>query len=166
MILTDFLKDQLDGTNSWLSFAEAKSAGLIAINIAIIGVVASILDDAMVFSVITIVVASISSFFTLLTFVPNLTNKPVEKENSFDETKANLIFYGDIAKIGNAEKYIELIKERYSNVRDEDSHLAGDIANEVIINSQITVHKYRLFTIALKVDYISILLLIVAFIVA
>lgn len=144
-------ENQLERTNYWLSFAEAKNGAIIAINVALIAVLITIFDKAHTFCVI-----AISCF---LVFIPKTKSRPEEKK-MISDGELNLLFYGDVASIGTTERYIELIINRYFSGKEMVlvNKLVYDIASEILINSRITVKKYNCFKNAVKVDFIAVAL--------
>lgn len=169
----EFFEKQLDRTNTWLNFAEAKNAALIAVNIAVIAVVANLFDKVRILTVIMVAVAMVSSLICLYSFLPNLINKPDNKGRS-SSTNPNLIYFEDVDAIATAddsvETYIKQVAEKYFPDKSLDkiksNNFIYDLASEIIINSQITVRKYKLFKWALKVDLLAFILTVIVFIAA
>ena len=64
-------ENQLERTNFWLSFAEAKNGAIIAINVALIAVLITIFDKAPIFCVIAISCFLASCTLGLISFIPN-----------------------------------------------------------------------------------------------
>ncbi len=148
-LIEEHFEKQLQQTNYWLSFAEAKNAAIIVFNVTLIGLLFDSLNHIMF--LISSILFVVSCLISLYSFLPNMNSKA---KNTIDEENCerNLIFYGDIAKIGKTEEYIKLtIKEYFPEVEDIAlSKLAKDAASEVHINSQITVNKMNLFKRAAK----------------
>jgi len=164
--IEEYFEKQLERTNSWLSFAEAKNAGLIAVNIALMAVIIELFSDAPVFCVIAVAFAIASSIVCLISFDPNM-GKAVDKVRRKNKSKdLNLTFYGDIAQFDSTEQYINKTKELYFDKKDNVSRQAHDLAAEVLINSQITVRKYNWFKIALKIDFAALAFAMILFIAA
>lgn len=164
--MKDFLKEQLERTNYWLSFAEAKNAALVALNIAVIAVCTQIdfLDVTM--QVLLCVLFIASTFCCLKSFSPKINNKATGDDTIATENY-NLIFYADVVKIGNADKYLDKLQENYEfEFHEKEKNECRDLAEEIIINSEITMSKYRLFKKAIKIDMITILVFIVCLIIA
>ena len=145
-LIEEHFEKQLQQTNYWLSFAEAKNAAIIVFNVTLIGLLFDSLNEDHITCLISTILFVISCLISLYSFLPNM--------NRIDEESCerNLIFYGDIAKIGKTEEYIKLtIKEYFPDVENIAlSKLAKDAASEVHINSQITVNKMNLFKRAAK----------------
>lgn len=165
--LNTFLEKQLERTNYWLSFAEAKNAALIALNVAMIAFLAELKAECSVFKTLLIALFVISCVICMYSFSPNTTNRvhTVKAGKIYD----NLVFWNDIATMQNEQQYIDLVKERYFKGMTfyiEHDKLSYDLASEIIINSRITKKKYQLFKGALCVDICSFVLCIVFLIVA
>ena len=162
-----FFEKQLERTNTWLDFAEAKSAGLIVANIALIGVVENFFLYAPVFTVITVALALLSSLCCLLTFLPNLENSSKSGTDKINNNP-NLIYFGDISKFETADYYVSLVANSYfgnESSLEKDGYI-HDLATEIIINSQITMKKYDLFYKALRIDWIAFVMIVATFIAA
>lgn len=165
----EFLKEQLDRTNYWLSFAEAKNAALIAVNIAIAAVVINMIDGFPVISALTIIILTVSSTICIWSFMPN-ENTASKNEDTVplaeEEKEKNLLFWGDIASISSSRRYSRLLAENYFLAAEEDlaiSSLEQDYIDEIYINSQIAHNKYVLFKKALYIDIISCVMCILLF---
>lgn len=150
-LIEEHFEKQLQQTNYWLSFAEAKNAAIIVFNVTLIGLLFDSLNVNHIMFLISSILFVVSCLISLYSFLPNMNSKA---KNTIDEENCerNLIFYGDIAKIGKTEEYIKLtIKEYFPEIEDIAlSKLAKDAASEVHINSQITVNKMNLFKRAAK----------------
>lgn len=170
----EFFSTQLERTNYWLSFAEAKNAGLLAINIAIIGILmekGKILEMGRVAVLLCLLASSI---ICIVSFYPNMKSKEKKKKEQTSEAK-NLVFYRDIAEFESEEKYTAKVLDDYFGInredtdatnRDDVSALSADLAAEVFINSKITVRKYSTFRWAVILDIVALaglaLLLVIA----
>ena len=160
-IVSHFEK-QLDRTNYWLSFAEAKNGAVIAVNVALMAVLVEIFDKAPVFCVVAMCCFLVSCGLSLISFIPNTNSRPdVEKSTDYDAM--NLLFYGDIALIGTTSKYIELSINRYFTGVEPmiGDKIVYDLASNVLINSRIAMKKYGLFKWAVKVDLLAIAFVII-----
>ena len=165
--LEQFLDRQLERTNYWLSFAEAKNAALLAFNIAVIAFVADFQKDLPVMSTAVMLVFIIASLVCLRSFLPNDTSRP-DPGPKFLSTD-NLLFWKDIAYIEDEKEYlVRVIKQYYpdTTVNDSERKMFIDFSSEIVINSRIAMEKYRLFAIAVRIDFfafiLSILLLMIA----
>jgi len=152
---------QLDRSNYWVSFAEAKNGAIIAINVALMAVLISIFDKSPIFCVISISCFLVSCVYSLYSFIPN-TNSVPDRNIALSDGNLNLLFFGDIAKIETTEKYIELSIKKYFSDRDIPFNaLVYDLAREVFINSQIAFKKCRDFKQAVKIDFFAIFVSII-----
>lgn len=165
--LEAFFEKQLERTNYWLSFAEAKNAALIAFNVAAIAFIAEFQKNFPMFSTVIMILFVVSCIICLVSFFPKAYNRP--KMLKTNEQSDNLVFWNDIAMIKDEERYIELVIDRYfsgKNLNREPNKLCYDLASEIVINSRIARSKYNCFKNALKVDVISFLLCILLFVAA
>lgn len=164
----EFLKEQLERVNYWLSFAEAKNGILIAVNIALMTFVSDLLSYAPMLCAFILSCMVISSIICIASFIPNLKTHADIKGTNTDVNALNLLFYSDIAKL-KEEQYADLLKDKYKDVFDEhsfNSSIAKDYISEIHINSIITNRKYCYFRVALDVDLVPLALCIVLFIIA
>ena len=74
--IVSHFENQLERTNYWLSFAEAKNGAIIAINVALIAVLITIFDKAPIFCVIAISCFLVSCTLSLISFIPNTKSRP------------------------------------------------------------------------------------------
>lgn len=170
----EFFSTQLERTNYWLSFAEAKNAGLLAINIAIIGILMEKGEILEMGRVAVLLCLLASSIICIVSFYPNMKSKEKKKKEQTSEAK-NLVFYRDIAEFESEAKYTAKVLDDYFGInredtdatnRDDVSALSADLAAEVFINSKITVRKYSTFRWAVILDIVALaglaLLLVIA----
>ncbi len=165
--IVSHFENQLERTNYWLSFAEAKNGAIIAINVALIAVLITIFDKAPIFCVIAISCFLVSCTLSLISFIPNTKSRP-DVNTMISDGELNLLFYGDVASIGTTERYIKLSINRYFSGKGMTlvNKLVYDLASEVLINSRITVKKYNGFKNAVKVDFMALVLTIILLCVA
>lgn len=159
----DFYEKELERVNSWLAFAEAKNGALIAANIGLLGFVYNFCDKHPIISTIALAILTGATIISLLSFFPIFNNiKNKTKSNKNDDL--NLIFFRDIAKFDDADEYIKIVNNKYFNMRPNTSKLEKDLALEIIVNSKITVSKYGLFSLALKVELFGLVIMVFIFI--
>lgn len=159
----DFYEKELERVNSWLSFAETKNAALIAANIGLLGFVYNFCDKHPIISAIALAILTGATIISLLSFFPIFNNiKSETKYNKNDDL--NLIFFRDIAKFDDADEYIEIVNNKYFNKRPNTSKLEKDLALEIIVNSKITVIKYEIFALALRVEMFGMFIMVIIFI--
>lgn len=164
----DFLKDQLERINYWLSFAEAKNGAVMAINIALMTIVVDLFSYSPCLCALILCSLTVSSIICIVSFWPNLKTHADNKGKSIDCDQLNLLFYSDIAKL-TEEKYKKEIKTKYKDIFancNSDNKLVEDYLSEIHINSTIANRKYCFFTLAMKVDILSLVLCIFMFIIA
>lgn len=167
--LEEFFDKQLERINSWLTFAEAKHAAIIAFDIAAIAFVAEMRDNYPTFCTIIMLLFIGSSFVSLCSFSPITFNRPPKLTDRVNVKKLNLLFWGDIAKVKDETQYIHQIIERYfphCALEKSAQRMCIDLACEIVINSRIANRKYELFKIALCIDVIAFLITAILLIVA
>jgi len=143
------LKDIFDNVNEWLKFAEAKHAGLIALNSGIFFGTLTLYKDykdtipgpLILFSFFFIIASFVTSFISLF---PR-DDREIEKKKR--PKKANLFFSGDLAMFDKNDLKAELLKQ--ANVDHSFDGLEDDLIHQIIINATIATKKYRLFKVAL-----------------
>ena len=155
-------ENQLERTNFWLSFAEAKNGAIIAINVALIAVLITIFDKAPIFCVIAISCFLASCTLGLISFIPNTKSRPDVNTMASGE-ELNLFFSRPETSLAPTERYIELSINRYFFGKGMTlvNKLVYDLASEVLINSRITIKKYNWFKNAVKVDFMALVLTII-----
>lgn len=166
-MLEKHFEKQLEKVNTWLSFAEAKNGLLIGFNIAAINIVVEHYSQYQVISTIIILLFIISGIISLLSFLPRLNNRSLKKGKS-EKAGYNLLFFGNIAELNDVNVLLDKTVERYFLTYDkkEYSNKVIDLANEVLINSQIAKLKYSYFKKALLIDILIFILAILLFIIA
>ncbi len=165
--LEQFLDRQLERTNYWLSFAEAKNAALLAFNIAVIAFVADFQKDFPVMSTLVMIAFIVSSLTCLCSFIPNSANRP--KPGPKYLPSDNLLFWKDIAYFEDEEKYLDRVIERYfpgDAVEIAEKSMFIDFSSEIVINSRIAMRKYDIFSLALRIDFFAFFLNVVLLILA
>lgn len=166
-----FFEKQLERTNYWLSFAEAKNAAIVALNIAFVAAWRQIFDKSSVLFLVIVVLFASSIIIGLVSFFPNLSlfSNTTTSASSDLSKKSNMIYFGKLAQIKSPDIYIANVLEKYFNKSiniKEVSPMVYDFAEEIIINSNIAIKKYSLFKIAVVIDIFAFSLLIIALIIA
>ncbi|MDQ1589594.1 MAG: hypothetical protein QOG71_221 [Pyrinomonadaceae bacterium] len=149
------LKGIFANVNEWLKFAETKNAAIIAADAAaLFGALTLILskDNGLALwlyiylhSFIFFVV--LSALAALLSVIPKtkiLQSKPKDDRHETD----NLLFYGHIAKY-TPDEYLTELRTRYEEPESKNPRLEFDYAQQITINSQITLSKYNYFSYAI-----------------
>lgn len=157
--MVDELEKIFSNINSWLTFAEAKNAAIIAFNIAVIAALfsgADILGKTLIFYLINVIMV-VSSGLALIAFIPNMSNN--KKTIEVIKEQDNLLLYSHIAKYTKEKYLIALYKKYFNSIKQESdlSKIELDYADEITYNAEITVNKYKWFRRALYVDFIGIL---------
>lgn len=148
------LKDVLDLTNTQLQFAEAKNAALLAVSLAtIIGVGAVLssemltVDSVRLWLLATCSGLGISAFVALLSILPIYGGERHHFIKGVELTsKHNLLFFGDIAAISPTAYLVAVFDDLSVSPRPRKLH--ADLANQIVINSNIAKRKYRYFEAA------------------
>lgn len=156
-----FLDKEFAIINHWLSFAEAKNAAVIALDTALIGIFTRIIVSEtvsqnkclLIFTITVLVLIITSLILALVSFLPIMVSEKslivaaynrfinVLKHDSTKENK-NYVFYRDIARLEKAEKYLEMLRYNYSFPYFNNNQYLNDMAQEIYINSQVTVFVY------------------------
>ncbi|MBR3770655.1 MAG: hypothetical protein IKL07_00140 [Clostridium sp.] len=166
------LQEVLEQVNSWLHFAEAKNAALIAFNTAILGsLLTQLTNEKCVLSVkylcvICGIMTIISTVVCLLSFFPNSKENSNQKRRREEPAKFNLGLYSHIAVLHENKYLIRLYKSYYNIVVNEEelNEREKNIESEIIANSKIAMRKYTLFKISLVIMVIAVMLFIGMFI--
>lgn len=162
--MIEYLKEQLERTNYWLSFAEAKHAALIAVNIAFFAVCIDVQEWILWGRGLACVLIILSSAFSVLSFWPNLAKRFNKYKDTAFRIDDNNIFYAENAKKYTTDEFLEQVASKYGFVRDENKRgYEKDIAFEILENSQIAMGKYAMFKGAIILDllYFAIMILLI-----
>jgi len=139
------LDKQCDRVINWITFAEAKNAALIALNIASMTVVAEIFDNTICWGAITLILFIISTGISLVSFYPN--NSGAERDNS------NILNYANVSLLLNSKSYLDTYSLRYEDGEEMNyENLKKDISNQIYNNSKIALKKNNYFKYALITD--------------
>ncbi|MCR9154388.1 MAG: DUF5706 domain-containing protein [Bacteroidetes bacterium] len=138
------LKYIFGNVNEWLKFSEAKHAGLIVLNSAIIIGVVSAYSNISVFekapAIISLSVLGISIFLSLVAQFPITSNFLIREDSS--NQNPNIYFFGDLSKISESDFISEFKKSNTSfNATASDKNLI----NQILVNSKITASKFLIF---------------------
>lgn len=166
-MLEKHFEEQLAKVNTWLSFAEAKNGVLIGFNVAAIDIVVEHYSEYQVISTIVILLFIISGIICCVSFLPRLNSSSIKNGKS-KNMGDNLLFFGNIAELNDVNMLLDKTVERYFPTYHEEkySNKVIDLANEVLINSQIAKSKYSYFKKALLIDISVFVLAIIIFIIA
>lgn len=174
--IVDELKNIFENVNGWLKFAEAKNGALVAINGVFIFKCTDFLinlnDKKVVgnkfFLLATMTFFLIALILVLVSFLPNVSKISDKEENEDKCTKCKdrkcdniLNFYGDISKYNNPKLYLnDLYLYYYDSTKEELNKKELDYAKEIIINSQITLRKFKMFKYSIRMDIIGLVMLL------
>ena len=165
---TELLQQIFENVNTWLHFAEAKNAAIIALNIALLAALVS--SDLYVVSIVLFswiaVGLLLSTIFSLLSFKPN--HKRIAKITS-KGIDFNLLHFAYIASL-ETDEYLEKLNKYYWKNQCQDcfefSQIDRDYSDEIIQNSRITIQKQLYFKYTLYIDFAMIVLMCVLIICA
>lgn len=162
------LKFIFANVNDWLKFAEAKNGVLIAINGAAIWgmlqnivVIKTIHPCLHILSYFYIGAAFVSMIVSLMSFLPSLTlTRKAQKE--IDEKSINdqsLIYFKHIA-LFNPAIYLTTLYHRSGSTDIPKTHnsIELDLAYQIIANARIGLQKYEIFTYALNLALVGMLI--------
>lgn len=176
-----FLEKQLERVNYWLSFAEAKNAGLIVVNTTALSFLTGLFQYASTVCSVAMIGLLASSFICVISFWPNMSSnsssicqEPKDKESGQQVSipkNQNLLFYRDISEIKTVKEYFTCLdNKKYfscnSNEQGDVNGVLNDYADEILINSRITVRKNECFKKAILIDCLCLVVCIVAVIIA
>lgn len=152
--------------NDWLKYAETKNAGLLVFGGAMIAVLFGFLGSSYKIPAnwnkgifIGLAFFGVSVIISVWSFIPQTRIK--YKKFGEPHISDNLFFYGNLCKY-KPGKLIDTMLRAY-NINDSNALNRSnmDIANQVIVNSAITMNKNKLFklsTYSLLLGFISIVL--------
>jgi hypothetical protein len=152
--MNEDLKYTLNTINDWLKFAEAKNAGLLALNIAsVFGLLQSdqiFKSGLKTFEGFLIILFCVSSCICLYTILP-VVNKGFRFYKKLEESKLrqsfnelNGLFFGDLAKL-SSDQFIQFFEFRHSVSLN---NAEKDFGNQITNNAEICVQKFFFFKIA------------------
>lgn len=169
----DELKHILEEVKIWLHFGEAKHGALLAINLILIfkctdffiNIKENQIIGSKVFLIIIMTLYLFSTIISLISFMPKL-NK-LDDSDVDDDSKSitnNLLnFFGDIKKYSSSKKYLRDFYYKYFNIEQTSNFplIEQDYAKEIIINSQITNRKFKLFKWCVIIDILATIMLLI-----
>jgi hypothetical protein len=142
--MKNYLKEIFQNVNDWLKFAEAKHAGLIVLNSGIIFGILSIYKDYKenihwMIVIVSIAFLGLSMITSFISLFPKLDNKIKKKKKPLN---LNLYYFRSIALL-DEEDFKKELKNIDANFSPDK--LDNDLINQIIVNSRISLFKYRLF---------------------
>jgi hypothetical protein len=158
------LLTMLEMVNEWLQFAEAKNAGLVALDGLALAAILTILPEVVVPEAMTAGLVAASLLLLVSLGISLWSFPPAGRPRATD----NLYYFGDVCGY-RPEQLATEIARRYDRIRDYDaaqnlSHV--DIASQVIANSCITVAKNRSFKVATWIALLALMTAAVGVVVA
>ena len=146
--------------NDWLRFAEAKNGALIAFCSACVFGLLKFPSDWITVTpgfkaglAVAVVFLFIAIIVCMWSFSPQTNRLEImfwQANEDCNETD-NLIFFGDICKY-SADELFDSLCERYcmpTEYSPQQRQYILDLTNQVVVNSKITMRKFRLFQKAL-----------------
>jgi hypothetical protein len=154
--MNEDLKFSFTNVNDWLKFAEAKNAGLLALNAAaIIGILQC--NDALLINIpffrgLLLIIFCLSSLICIYSVLPivNKHFKAYKKldANTYGSKKAtlNYLFFGDVAQLTD----LQLIDLYQSKVGSNITLTAADqdLAGQIVNNAELSLQKFKVFNFA------------------
>jgi hypothetical protein len=146
-LLIDKLENILALVNEWLKYSDHKLAGLTVLNGGIIWGYTRYLNTSDFSSRSTEVLNFVGFFIVIPSlFICVLGMLPVLKKRWFlNKTKSesdNVLFFGDIQKY-RLHDYLLLVRKKLEIEASRNTPYAVDLANQIIINSEITTIKFQ-----------------------
>lgn len=155
----EFLEKNLERINSWLQFAEAKNAAMIAFIVAMLAVIYSFFTNIVMLVILSIVYV-IALIISILSMFPKGNMNVDTKDGVYDVAKDNYFYWKDIAKYTKADYVEKVCKQFFQNSNKEAvSKQEMMLAEEIITNARIAKYKYKMFELATKVVIIAIVII-------
>ncbi len=153
----DYLEKQYSHAFEMVKFGETKNIALIAFNGAIIVGISKLISHEINFYlyyylIYAIVMSSLSIFISFSALVAKIKHTP---NNLSLNRSNNLLFYATLANMTD-EELIEKITNSYQCERSNENH-EKDLANQVIITSQIAARKFKLYNTAITCMFMGLL---------
>lgn len=147
------LKHVLENVNEWLRFAENKNAALVAFNSAVgFGVVAirneteGLPKWAGSYLIVVALLLLLGIIASLLSFLPQL-RLPWFFARSRIDARDSLLYFGHIARF-TPDTYIDAFAQATNKRTKERAPIEKLYAEQIVMNSQIALYKYRWFLVA------------------
>ena len=148
------LKDFFDNVNSWVRFAESKNAALVTFNSAasfglasLLTSVKSVPSTVRAYLCFCIIVLAFGAIAGLISFLPRLRVPCLFPKARTDESD-NLLFFGHAAK-HTPESYLTAFSKLLGTEAGSFSSMQKTYAEQIVVNSQIALYKYRWFAVGL-----------------
>lgn len=153
----EYLEKQYNHAFEMLKFGETKNIALIAFNGAIIVGLSKLISDDVCetlryYLIYSIAMCAISIFISFSALIAKIKHS----KNDISLNKSNnLLFYATLAHMSDVE-LIEKLVNSYQCERSNENH-EKDLANQVIITSQIAARKFKLYNIAIAFMFCGLL---------
>jgi hypothetical protein len=151
--MEDRLRFIYSDVNSWLNFAEAKNAALLAANAALVFSALGLIDGkvfifrwAEYYFYSFVLLSSLSGLLCLISFLPQI-EIPRIRARSPSHARNNLLFYGDICDY-DPPTYLKALCAQSDKPLDSIEPFEENLAESIVVNSRISMRKYRLFRTA------------------
>jgi hypothetical protein len=154
----EYLEKQYNHAFEMLKFGETKNIALIAFNGAIIVGLSKLISEDICeilinyYLVYSIAMCAISIFICFSALIAKI--KHSRNDISLNRSN-NLMFYATLAHMTDIE-LIEKLVSTYQCERSNENH-EKDLANQVIITSQIAARKFKLYNIAIAFMFCGLL---------
>jgi len=155
--ISNILEKTYQNTHDLLKFGETKNTTLIAFNGAIIVGLTALLKDVKLpilsyYIIYIIVMCGFSIFISFSSLVAKMKHKPHDVSLTRSD---NVLFFGCIALLTD-EELVSKIKQLY-NLETVNATYERDLAKQLVIISQITARKFKLFNTAIKIMFFGLL---------
>lgn len=147
------LKYIFSNVNDWLRFAEAKHAGLIVLNSAIIVGILSVFSNPIIekwSAIVTIAFLGLSICSSLFAQFPVTTNLLLDSKG---KERPNIYFFGDLGAI-DSDQFVEEFKKSFPEFKSTPSD--ENLINQILVNAKITSSKYMVFKFCCYLSIIGI----------
>lgn len=152
----ELLKETFENINYWLAFGEAKNAGLLAFNVAVLAVIFS-MDN---FNVLIYIIGALVIISTSISLLALWSRNSVNwrNKNKLKESD-NLLFFEDISKYDKVDFIVKFYKDYFKEDIENIDNIPlynKNILLEIHINAKIATIKFSLFNKGVVVDLVAI----------
>ncbi len=147
------LSTVLASVNDWLKFAEQKNGALSAIHLAGLSIVLGAFFDkgiqhiaAQLYFGAMAACLAVALLFSLSSFVPVLRHNSRKRRRDFP-VDGNFLYFGNLAGC-NPESILVAVRASLNLADASPRPLERHIADQIVVNSEIALLKYKTFTIS------------------
>ncbi len=170
--MMQYLKEIYDDNTNWLNFAELKNGALLAIS----GIFLQIIIDSIDMLYLRwslVILCAITILLTGWSFIPFLnSNKPITwlakkfygRKNNNSLVAENIFFYVNVF-LSTEDEYTQAVKN-ITNITNELNEIEKNYIKQIISISTIASIKYFIFSIAMCLFLISVVVFIIFFLLA